>query len=135
MTVHPNARLLDQVYQAIGRGDLQPLLSMLSDDITFEVDLGPLAGTYRGKDEVPEFFARMANLYQGTLAVQVVDIVANDRHAVVLTRESGKVNGEPVAWTGAHVWSFERGRANRFRTYLSAEYQHFWAKRQAALSS
>lgn len=113
MTTHPNAQLLQDAYQAIGRGDLQPLLGMLTEDVTFEIDLGPLAGTY-AKDAVPQFFGRMTDIYDGTLRVEIVDIVAGDDHDIVLTRESGAAEGQPVAWTGVHVWSLDQGRCNRF---------------------
>jgi hypothetical protein len=76
---------------------------------------------------VPEFFAKMTDLYDGTLQVEVTDIVAGDDHGVVLARESGTVHGDTAAWTSAHVWSFDRGHATRLVVYVSAEYQRFWA--------
>lgn len=135
MTSHPNAQLLRHAYQAAGRGDLQPLLDMLSEDITWaDSTLGPLAGTYR-KNQVPQFFGKMMDIYAGTLRVEIVDIMASDDRGIVLTRESGTVEGEAVAWTGVHLWFFHRGRCNRFLSYASAEYQRFWVGRQAATCS
>lgn len=129
MTAHPNARLLASSYQAVEQGDLQPMLAMLSEDITWtDSTLGPLAGTYR-KDEVPQFFGKMTDVYGGTLRVEIVSMIADEGHGIVLTRESGTVDGETVAWTGVHVWSFDQGRATGFVGYGSAEYQRFWAAR------
>jgi uncharacterized protein len=136
MTTHPNAQLLPEVYKALDEGDMRPLLGMLSEDITWvDSTLGPLAGTYVGKDEVPQFFGKMMNVYAGTLRVEIVDVVASDDHGIVLTRESGTAHGEPVTWTSVHVWSFDQGRCNRFVNYGSAEYQRFWAGKQGAFSS
>jgi ketosteroid isomerase-like protein len=135
MTIHPNAQLLQNAYQAIEQGDLRPMLSMLSEDITWtDSTLGPLAGTYR-KDEVPQFFGKMMDVYHGTLRVEIAGMMADDDHGIVLTRESGTVDGEPVAWTGVHVWSFDQGRATRFVSYGSAEYQRFWAGKHGSASS
>ena len=135
MTTHPNAQLLRDTYQAVGQGDLQPLLGLLSKDIIWtDCTLGPLAGTY-GKDEVPQFFSKMVDVYNGTLRVEIASILADDDHGIVLTREAGTVRGEPVAWSGVHVWSFAQGRATRFVSYGSAEYQRFWASRESAASS
>ena len=129
MTIHPNARLLRDAYQAIERGDLQPMLTLLSEDIAWvDSTLGPLAGSY-GKAEVPQFFGKMMDVYHGTLRVEITGMMADDDHGLVLTGESGLVDGEPVAWTCAHVWSFGQGRATRFVNYASAEYQRFWAGR------
>jgi ketosteroid isomerase-like protein len=133
MTTHPNATRLRQSYQALEQGDMQPLLDLLTDDITWiDSTLGPLAGTYRGKAEVPQFFARMMDIYEGSLRVEIAAVVADDDHAVVLTRESGSPQGEPVSWTGAHVWSFTGERCHRFVNYGSAEYQRFWASHASA---
>jgi ketosteroid isomerase-like protein len=46
MTLHPNAELLQHSYDAFGRGDMQPLLDLVCDDIEWvDSTLGPLAGT------------------------------------------------------------------------------------------
>jgi uncharacterized protein len=135
MTAHPSTQLLRDAYQAAGQGDLAPLLDMLSEDIAWtDSTLGPLAGTY-GKDQVPQFFSKMMDIYGGTLRLEIDSIVATDGHGIVLTRESGTVGGKPLAWTGAHVWSLDQGRATRFVSYASAEYQWFWAGKQAAVTN
>ena len=134
MTTHPNALLLENAYQAIGQGDLQPMLSMLAEDITWtDSTLGPLAGSY-AKDEVPRFFGTMMDVYHGTLRVEIAGMIADDDHGIVLTRESGTVDGQPVAWTAVHVYTFGNGRITRFVNYCSAEYQRFWAGKQTAAS-
>jgi ketosteroid isomerase-like protein len=130
MSSHPNAALLRNTYDAFGQGNLQPLLDLLTDDVEWvDSTLGPLAGTYRGKAEVPQFFGKMVDIYQGNLRVEVLDIIANDDHGIVLTRESGAVDGEPVAWNSVHEFSFSQGRVHRFVSYGSAEYQRFWVER------
>jgi ketosteroid isomerase-like protein len=130
MSSHPNADLLRDAYDAFERGDLQPLLERLSDDIEWvDSTLGPLGGTYRGKTEVPQFFAKMMDIYKGNLRVEVRDIIANDDHGIVLTRESGPVEGDSVAWSSVHEFSFSGGRVNRFVSYGSAEYQRYWVNK------
>jgi ketosteroid isomerase-like protein len=130
MSTHQNVRMLRHTYDAFNRGDIQPLLDQVSDDIDWiDSTLGPLAGSYRGKAEVQQFFAKMMDIYNGRLKVELVDILANDGHGIVLTRESGRVNGEHVAWTSVHVWSFRGGLASRFVSYGSGEYQRYWVSR------
>jgi ketosteroid isomerase-like protein len=135
MTAHPNARLLQDAYQAIEHGDLQPMLSLLSEDVTWtDSTLGPLAGTYR-KDEVAQFFAKMMDVYHGTLRVEIAGMLADDEHGIVLTRESGAAGGQSVAWTGVHVYTFSGCRVARFVNYGSAEYQRFWVGEHATASN
>ena len=51
---HVNTKLLRDTYQAFAGGDLEPLLGALTDDISWhDSTLGPLAGHYTGKDQVP----------------------------------------------------------------------------------
>jgi ketosteroid isomerase-like protein len=131
MITHPNALLLQNAYQAVALGDLHPMLSILSDEMTWtDSTLGPLAGSYR-KDEVPQFFGKMMDVYHGTLRVEVAAMIAGEGDGIVLTRESGTVDGEKVAWTGVHVYTFDSGRVTRFVNYGSAEYQRFWADKRA----
>jgi ketosteroid isomerase-like protein len=105
-------------------------VDLLSDDVEWvDSTLGPLAGTYQGKTEVPQFFARMTDIYKGNLRVQVLDIIANDEHGVVLTRESGTVDGDSMAWNGVHEFTFSNRRVSRFVSYASAEYQRYWLER------
>jgi ketosteroid isomerase-like protein len=128
MPARTNAEVLRDSYEAFTRGDLHPLLDLLSDDVEWvDSTLGPLAGTYRGKGEVPRFFGKMMDVYQGALSVEVIDIIANDDYGVVLTRESGSVDGDRLAWTGVHQFSFDGRQLKRFVNYCSAEYQRYWA--------
>src|SRR5215470_2196191 len=52
--------------------------------------LGPLADEYHGKDEVLAFFGKMQEVYAGTVRLELQDVLANEDHGVVLTRESGE---------------------------------------------
>lgn len=134
MTIHPNAQLLQTSYQGIEHGDLQPMLNSLRDDMTWiDSTVGPLAGSYR-RDEVPQFFGKMMDVYADTLRVEIAAMIADDDHGIVLTRESGTIDGEHVAWTGVHVYTFDSGRVTRFVSYGSAEYQRFWTDKHAAVS-
>ncbi len=130
MTIHPNAERLRRTYQQLEQGEMQPLLALLADDVIWiDSTLGPLAGEYRGKGEVPRFFATMMDVYRGSLRVEIAAVIADDEHAVVLTRESGNVRDQPVSWSSVHVWSFTGEQCHRFVNYGSAEYQRFWAGR------
>ena len=48
------------MYEAFGRGDVEGILSKLTDDVTWVCNLGsdvPWSGNYSGKAEVPQFFS------------------------------------------------------------------------------
>ncbi|MDE3205671.1 MAG: nuclear transport factor 2 family protein [Acidobacteriota bacterium] len=130
MTLHSNAGQLKGAYDAFAGGDIQPLLDLLSEEIVWvDSTLGPLAGAYHGKAEVPQFFGKMMDIYKGEFAVEVLDVLADDDYGVVLTRESGVVDGHRLSWTGVHQYSFEGGKVKRFDSFCSVEYQRFWSDR------
>lgn len=130
---HSNEQMLRGAYDAASTGDLAPMLGMLSDKIRWHVDGdSPLAGDYEGKSGILDFFGAMGELYSGTLAVEVADIVANEHRGIVLTKESATMDGEDLAWTSAHVFRFERGKAVDFTAYTDDAYHAFWSGSRAA---
>jgi ketosteroid isomerase-like protein len=129
---HLNETLLRQTYDAVGQGNVEALLNVLTDDVVWEdSSLGPLSGTYQGKQAVATFFGEMFEVYAGTLRLDVVDIVANDDHGVVLTREQGETSSEAISWRGAHIWTFCEGRRTEFVAVNDGAYNRFWASRSA----
>jgi ketosteroid isomerase-like protein len=73
------------------------------------------------------FFGRMMELYGGTLQLDVLDVLANDDHGIVLTRERGQHAGKAVEYGGIHRWDFRNGKCVRFENYYDDAYHVFWA--------
>jgi len=125
---HPNETMLRTAYAGFSIGDMAPLTDMLSDDITWHAaGTSPVSGDYVGKDEVFGFFAKMMELYGGSLRVEVRDVLANDDHGVVLTTEHGSSQGETVEFTTVHLWTIRDGKCTRFVSYEDDVYHHFWS--------
>lgn len=125
---HPNETMIRTAYDAVSTGKLQPMLDILSDEIHWNVSGGsPLAGAYEGRDGVLQFFGAMAQQYDNTLDVQVRDVLATDHHAVVLTAESGTVDGHQLQWTSAHVFSIADGVVVAFTSYQDDAYHAHWS--------
>jgi ketosteroid isomerase-like protein len=124
---HPHERLLRANYEAFTKGDMNPMLDSLTHDIQWHVSgPSPVAGDYSGKGEVVDFFAKMMELYGGTLRIDVIDVLANDDHGIVLTRERGEHAGKAVEYEGVHRWHFRAGECARFENYYDDAYQEFW---------
>jgi len=61
VTEHPNIELTRRGYEAFAQGDLAALSELIADDVTWHaLGVGPLSGTYHGRDEVFGFFGRLA---------------------------------------------------------------------------
>ena len=88
MNEHHNAALVRRLTDGFRRGDLTVFDEVASPGLVwhFPGRMGALAGTHRGREEVVSFLARVAELTEGTFGMEQLDIVADDRWAVVMFR-------------------------------------------------
>ncbi len=123
-SVHPHVPILEKIYRDFASGDFPSVLAACDDKITFQVaGKSPLAGKYTKSDFVSGFVAKLGELSGGTLSVEVHDILASDRHAVVLVSDHLTRRGEKVQIRSAHVWRFENGQPVAWYEYPRDLYQ------------
>ncbi|MBW3611369.1 MAG: nuclear transport factor 2 family protein [Actinobacteria bacterium] len=129
---HPNADLLRKGYDAFSKGDLDTIRNeVFSPDVVFHVaGRNPLSGDYRGADEVFGFFGRLFELSGGTLVLELHDVVANDGHAVGLSRLSAQREGKTLdGANGVEVYHVQDGRVTE--AWLTTEdnysFDEFWS--------
>ncbi|MCW2614719.1 MAG: hypothetical protein JWN08_1713 [Frankiales bacterium] len=93
-TEHPNATRMREGFAAFGRGELDTVRQDLATDAVW-VNGGrsPLAGTYRGWDEISQMFGRLFELTGGTWTHALVSVLADDQHAVAIYDATATVNG------------------------------------------
>jgi ketosteroid isomerase-like protein len=103
-----------QAYAAFGRGDVDGYLRACTDDFLFHVPgSGGISGTYLGRAGMYELAAKAMSLSSGTFSEEVEDVLANDSHAVVLTRHRFTRNGGPKDYRTAHVYEISGGKLAR----------------------
>ena len=82
---HPNITLFRRGLEAFNSGDIDTVRSLLADDVVWHTPgRARYAGDTRGIEETLGFFLRLAQDTNGTLRLDVHDILANDTHAVAL---------------------------------------------------
>ena len=107
--MHPNEERLRRGYEAFAAGDMDAIREMFADDIVWRVSgRNPLAGEYRGQDQVFDFFAKLMQVSGGTFRVEVLDVLANDQRAVAITRTRVELAGEALENTGVGVYEIGR---------------------------
>ena len=117
MADHPNVELLRKGYAAFGAGDMQTVDALLSDDIVWHSPgNNPLAGDYKGKDQVFGLFAKLVELTEGTFRQEIHDLLANDEHAVALCTLSASRGSKSVEFPVANVSHIRDGRVTEFWT-------------------
>jgi ketosteroid isomerase-like protein len=85
-------------YAGFGRGDLDPIRRLLTEDCTWYVyGDNPLAGQHRGWDQIVQMLGKGIELTDGTLGAQVDDVVvADERRAVGFVTASSTRKGHTL---------------------------------------
>lgn len=111
MADHPNAELIRRGYTAFQTGDMDTLRTLFAPDIVWTwPGHNRFSGEHRGTDAVLSAFAQQFQETNGTLRVEVHDVVANDEHGVALATFSGERNGKQASDRYAHVFHIKEGR-------------------------
>jgi uncharacterized protein len=115
MAEQPNVELVRRGYEAFGKGDMQTVDELFADDIVWHNGVtGPFAGDLESKKEVFEFFGKLAEMSNGTFAIEIHDVVGGDEHVVVLNTAHATRNGRSLDAQGADVWHVRGGKAVEF---------------------
>jgi len=116
--VRTNVEVVQETYEAVGRGDIPALLDLLADEVewTFQgPSVIPFAGTRRGREEVAEFFS----LVGGNLEFERFEprqFVAQGDTVVVLGFERSRIKptGHTFEQEWAHVYKLTDGKVAEF---------------------
>ncbi|MGH2720279.1 MAG: nuclear transport factor 2 family protein, partial [Actinomycetota bacterium] len=103
--------LLNEAYAAISSGDADALLDLCTPGVTFHIPgRGPQSGTYRGRPGVRELVAKLGELTDGTMRVEVAEVVGDEPFAVVLGFVLAEKEGRTLDARIVHVWEVREGR-------------------------
>lgn len=116
---HENAQRIRALFAAFQQADLAVVEDVIADDCVwrFPGRRGRLAGAHAGRRAILDFLASVPALTEGTFRLDLIDVLANDRHAVVLFigrgRRGDKVLENPTclrirleAGRAVDVWEF-----------------------------
>jgi ketosteroid isomerase-like protein len=105
MSEQTNVAVVQQAYEAFGRGDIPGVLELLTDDVEWTMQgpsVIPFAGTFRGREGIAEFFT----LLDETLEFEQFEprkFVGQGDTVVVVGYERGLV--KPTGRTFEHEWA------------------------------
>ena len=111
MSTSQNVETAKKGYAAFAEGDLETVLGIFDDDIEFVVPgNSAVSGTYRGKAEVTEFFAKVA---EQSFTTTPSRFLADDDVVVVLTQVTAGGESAPQA----DVITFRDGKAAKVQSF------------------
>jgi len=107
--------ILHRIYGAIVQGDFSAFGEHLTDDIELHIHgLGPLDGTWRGRDDVVAATRRNFAALESQKP-EVENMIAQGDTVAVLLRESGtiKATGQTYSVRGVQWFTFSNGKIKR----------------------
>lgn len=130
-TEHPNSVVMRRFYEAFADRDFAALRNLFVEDGVWHVPgRSPIAGSYRGVDSVvDDFLKRVVAQSDGTLQAEPIDVLANDRHVVVLQRSTGQRARRSLDITVCRLFRVEDGKIAEVTPYYSDLYalDAFWS--------
>ena len=111
MREHPNAALIRRALESLVAGDLATFSTAFADDVIWHVPGdGPLAGEYRGVPALFALFGRQEGLSDGTLRLELRDVMASADHAVAWQQITARRDGFLLDVTEALVFQIRDGK-------------------------
>lgn len=90
---------------------------------------GIMAGTFRGRDQIFRFLARLPKETDGTYASRLIDVLASGERAAALYRASGHRSGRVLDLDQVLLFRIEGGLVQEVLALPSdpAAFEGFWA--------
>lgn len=100
--------LVRKGYLAFDNGDADTLIDLFTSDVVVHVPgTGPLAGTYKGPEAVLGYYARLAELTEGTFKIHLLDLHGDGLgHVLALHRTTSERNGAKRIARGSILFTF-----------------------------
>ena len=128
---HPNEELVRKGYKAFGEGDMDTLGSLYAPDAVHSATgNGPLAGEYKGIDDILGYYGQIFELSGGTFKAELNSAKAEGDDTVVAThRSKGQRDGKTLDQDETLTFTISDGKSTRLVEKHSdqAAYDAFWS--------
>ena len=116
MDEHPNVPKIRSALEVYNSGDHDAMREFLADDIVWHVGGNhEMSGDYRGVESVVDYFRDVRKATAGTLQVEPVEVLANDRHASIFMHVTAHRDVRRLDVLLAEALSLDaRGRWNEY---------------------
>ena len=120
MSQQDNIRIVEEIYDAVGRGDVDAILERVTDDVDWAADVAstaaPWHGLRNGKRGVASFFEDI-NTSIEISQFTPHSYAAGDGHVHLLVDWTFRplANGRSTSMTMHHYWQRRDGKVVRFR--------------------
>ena len=128
---HPNEELVRQGYKAFGEGDMDTLRSLFAPDaVHVATGNNPLAGEYKGIDDILAYYGKLSELSDGTFTAELKSATAEGDDKVIAThRDKAQRAGKTLDQDETLTFTLSDGKITRLEEHHSdqAAYDAFWS--------
>lgn len=120
-----------RLFDAYGRADAATLRQVLAEDVQYHLaGHSPMAGEYRGRDEVLALWDRQKAYLGGQpYRVQPLGSVADDQHVVLIAAGEADAPTATLRWRAVNVYELRNAQVVDCRVFIEDLYtfDRFWA--------
>jgi uncharacterized protein len=128
---HPNEEIVRQGYKAFGEGDMDTLRSLFAPDVVHSAPgNNPVAGEYKGIDDVLGYYGKLFERSDGTFTVELKRVKAEGDETVVTThRDKAQRGNKTLDQDESLTFTIAGGKITRLVENHSdaAAYDAFWS--------
>ena len=125
-----NAERLQGFLDAYAAHDREAMRDSLATDAVWHVGgTHRLSGNYRGRDAILAYFDQVGEETDGTLRLEAIELMANDRRGAAFLRVRGERHGRNLDVTMAEAFHFDdEGRISEFWAHATDQsaIDQFW---------
>ncbi|MGH9086449.1 MAG: nuclear transport factor 2 family protein [Acidimicrobiales bacterium] len=128
---HPNEDIVRQGYKAFGEGDMDTLRSLFAPDVIHSATgNNPLAGEYKGIDDVLAYYGQLFERSDGTFTAELKSTKAEgDDTVVAIHRNKAQRGGKTLDQDETLTFTVSGGKITHLGESHSdaAAYDDFWS--------
>jgi uncharacterized protein len=120
---HPNEDLVRRGYEAFGKGDMDTLATLMTDDVAHTIPgNNPIAGEHKGRDAVFAMYGQIGELSGGTYRADVESVEAKGDNTVVSTHHgTGERAGKTLDVRETLTFTIESGKITKIESSFTPD--------------
>ena len=121
MGASENLELVRRGYAAFSTGDMETLSGLFKPDIVHSVPgTSPIAGDHKGPDEVLAMYGNLFSLSEGTMSVELEDVLSDGGNQVVSIHTAKATrNGETRTSRDALLFTIDGGKIASIQDFFA----------------
>lgn len=130
MGAQEDAGLVRRGYEAFGAGDMDTLRGLFTDDAVWHLGgSGGLSGDKQGLDAILAYFGELFTRSDGTIRVDLDDLIGGDHHTVGFQRVHAERNGAAIDQRAVLVFALTDGKVTEVHEFPedTAKASDFWS--------